>query len=167
VAPAEIEKKKLSMIDLYVKIGLGLITFIGSVWGLYKTAEGVRDLYLQTFPQIEVVGSDPSSPTALPVSIANPSGWFTMSEVHWSTMILELKSPVANWTNVGADTGGLTDIPPNSHRVFEWPMKFVGVPINYMKVRVSVTYKVLHLSRTTTEAFSWYANRWVKGELAR
>jgi hypothetical protein len=69
-----------------------ILGLIASGWGFYKAAEGVRDLYYDTFPTVEIVGSDSSAPFALPFSVTNPSGWLQMRNVRWSTEDIEMNS---------------------------------------------------------------------------
>src|SRR5260370_31199196 len=51
-----------------------LLALLTTVCGAYQIADGVRTIYFQTFPEIDVVGSDPQRPFSLPFYVKNPIG---------------------------------------------------------------------------------------------
>lgn len=155
-----------------------LATFVASVltltvinWAIYQIADGVREIYAATFPEIHVAGSDPGAPFSLPFSVTNQSNWFDMKNVTWECRVLLLETTVGTMHGDGGglhlinNNGEYTITPKETHN-FKCSTVVGGTILKNAKVVAEIHYKTLFLNRPpATKQFTWVANRWIEGEI--
>jgi hypothetical protein len=143
---------------------------LAAIWGLYKTAEGVRDLYFETFPTIAVAGTNPNEPFGLPFAVTNPSGWFPVRDLNWEVLIVEVtdtrNNHIANNTMRSMAT---TTIEPRQTKYYNFPIQGLSATQTRSAViDVTIRYSVLSFKREPVKTrFTWMGNTWIKGEFAR
>jgi hypothetical protein len=142
------------------------LALLGSIWGAYQIADGARAIYVQTVPEIGVVGSDPQLPFSLPFFVKNNSGWFDMKESKYACIVVNAQTDgVGEFSNNRfSRTIGL--VKDGDTRNYSCGIAAPRNAIHGAKVIVDVSYKTLWMDRQPyEEEFNWISDRWVKGKL--
>ena len=151
-----------SLLSSTWSIVLTVIGIIGAVWALYKIAEGIRDVYYQTFPVVTVAGSDPKAPFGLPFSVNNPSGWFSMKDVNWKGVLVEMtdvsNNRFSNNTMLGPT---VAEIAPLDTKHYLFPIEgYPSAAVRSLTIDIIINYGVLSYKRQPVNTrFTWRSNQ--------
>lgn len=140
----------------------------------WPAISAIRSMYEDTIPRIDVFGSNPSDPFALPFTVTNASEWFDMKDAVWACDIDEIRSTSGHATMKGitllpADrsvplgTSGVKPMIPRK-QMDGFRCGVAGAGTAHIVVRIH--YKTLWFDRAPVEQeFNWISGRWFRGNL--